>query len=286
MDGIMWAVAKNKIEWNEELYFAMKCARKKLSKSYSEVTLTTGPLLMSVHILDPFQKLQSFRKWDIGIDINYDDKDSYPRQYQAAFWMYMENEYWAKHQWLSDNQPERVERNIILSDTACCSGQSSYDQYDSSSDDDEYLKSKNVAKMTPGHIDRAALLLTAAGLFFNSPPYAPTNWGQMNPNLNEYHSDPFEITSPFWLSDNTNWWYQQEETLSKYADLSIVERGIMPIKPHCVGVGASFSFGRDMVGWRQSKTIGEALRETRVVKLYSRAYNWTLAVDNPVWDTT
>jgi hypothetical protein len=57
MDGVMRALAKKKTQWKEDLYFAMKCAREKLSKYYSEVTPTTGLLLISAHILDPFLKL-------------------------------------------------------------------------------------------------------------------------------------------------------------------------------------------------------------------------------------
>jgi hypothetical protein len=57
MDGVMRALAKKKTQWKEDLYFAVKCARQKLSKYYSEVTPTTGLLLISAHILDPFLKL-------------------------------------------------------------------------------------------------------------------------------------------------------------------------------------------------------------------------------------
>jgi hypothetical protein len=57
MDGIMRALAKKNTQWKEDLYFAVKCARQKLSKYYSEVTPTTGLLLISAHILDPFLKL-------------------------------------------------------------------------------------------------------------------------------------------------------------------------------------------------------------------------------------
>jgi len=57
MDGIMRGLAKKKIQWKEHLFFTMKLARQKLSKLYAEVTPTTGVLLISAHILDPFQKL-------------------------------------------------------------------------------------------------------------------------------------------------------------------------------------------------------------------------------------
>jgi len=55
MDGVMQALAKKKKQWNEDLFFAVKCAWQKVSKYYTEVTATNGMLLISVDILDPSQ---------------------------------------------------------------------------------------------------------------------------------------------------------------------------------------------------------------------------------------
>jgi len=57
MDGVMRALAKTKTPWKEELFFAVKLARQKLSKYHAEVTLTTATFLIATHILNPFQKL-------------------------------------------------------------------------------------------------------------------------------------------------------------------------------------------------------------------------------------
>jgi len=83
MDGVMRALAKKKTPWKEDLSFAVKLARQKLSKYYAEVTPTTGMLQISAHILDPFRKLRSFRKWDKGMDINPEDETSYTTQSSA-----------------------------------------------------------------------------------------------------------------------------------------------------------------------------------------------------------
>jgi len=85
--------------------------------------------------------------------------------------------------------------------------------------------------------------LTAARPYLNSPPESPKNWGQVILNLDDYHSDPMEISSTFWIPDIAEWWRQQEETHSKYAHLSNVARDIFSIIPHGVGVEASFSLG-------------------------------------------
>jgi hypothetical protein len=61
MDGVMRALAKKKTQWKEDLFFAVKLAGQMVSKYYAKVTPTTGMLLMSMHILEPFRKLRSFR---------------------------------------------------------------------------------------------------------------------------------------------------------------------------------------------------------------------------------
>jgi len=177
-----------------------------------------------------------------------------------------------------------VNNNLSSFEMACRSGQSSYDRYDLSSYDDEYLMPTNVAETTPGRSNRAEHSLTAARLYLNSPPELPQNWGQINPNLNDYHSDPMEISSTFWLPDITDWWRQQEETHSKYADRSNVACDIFSIIPHGVGVEASFSVGRHVIGWRQSKTTDETIREKVVVRHFARANRGLLGGDNPALD--
>jgi hypothetical protein len=54
---------------------------------------------------------------------------------------------------------------------------------------------------------------------------------------------------------------------------------------HGVGVEASFSLGRDVIGWRQSKSTGETLRENVIVRLFLRANNGILAGTDPELDT-
>jgi len=220
------------------------------------------------------------------MDINPEDETSYTTQYQEAFLKYVENEYCAKHRRVPVNKLETVpSSNLVPSATVSGSYQSFFDPYDLSSDDEEYLTPNNVAETTPVWSDRAAPLLTAARLYLNSPE-APKNWGQINPNLNDYHSDPMEISSTFWIPDITDWWRRQEETPSKFADLPNVARHIFSIIPHGVGVEANFSLGRDVIGWRQSKTTGKTLREKVVVRQSARANNRIFAGIDPELHTT
>jgi len=213
-----------------------------------------GMLLISAQILDPFWKLRSCRKWDKGMDINPEDETSYTTQYQEAFLKYVENEYCAKLRRAPVHKLEKVRSsNLVPSATASGSYQSSFDPYDLSSDDEEYLTPNNVPETTPGRSDGTARLLTAARLYLNSPPEAPKNWGQINPNLNEYHSDPMEISSTFCIPDITDCWRQQEETHSKYANLSNVAHDIFSIIPHGVRVEASFPLAKVLLGGGSQK---------------------------------
>jgi len=95
-----------------------------------------------------------------------------------------------------------------------------------------------------------------------------------------------EISSTFWIPDITDWWHHQEETHSKYADLTNVAHDIFSIIWHGVEVEASFSLGHDVVRWRQSKTTGKTLLEKVVVRQFTRANNEILPGADPELDTT
>ena len=286
MDGVMRALAKKKTPWKEDLYFAVKFAREKLTKYYTEVTPETGILLIAAQILDPFRKLHSFRKWDKGMDIRPDDEESFTVQYKNAFLKYVEEQYCTKNAPMPVIKMETPSIPGELTSTPRTGpGQFAYDPFELSSDD-EYTGSSTSQNPTPGRSNRTARLLTATRLYLNSPPERPHQCGQVNPHLDDYLSDPTEVSSAFWTPDITSWWREQEETHSMFADLANVARDIFSIMPHGVGVEASFCLGRDILGWRQSKTTAESLREKVVVRQYARANNGVLAGDyskiNPV----
>jgi len=243
--------------------------------------------ILSAHILDPFRQLRWFRKWVMGIDINSEDKTSYTIQYQEVFLKYVENEYCAKHQRLPFTEPETIPDNHLVSSAmASIPGQYSYDPYDLSSDDEEYLMLSHEAKTTPGRSYFVAFLLTATRLHLNSPSDLPQNWGQINPNLKDNHSNLMESSSTFRLPDSTDGLWQQDETHSKYADLSNVVRDIFSIIPHGVRVEASSSVGRDVFRWMQSTTTGETVRKRFVVRQFAWANTGLQASDDSELDST
>jgi hypothetical protein len=142
----------------------------------------------------------------------------------------------------------------------------------------------NVAQTTTVQSNRAHRLLTAARLYLNSPAEFPQNRGQINRNLNDYHSNPMEIINLFSLPDITDWRRYQEKLSSRYTDLSNVARDRFPVIPHAVGLEASSSLRRDVIGWRQSNTPGETVHEKVVVRMFAPAFNGMLAGDDPELD--
>ena len=92
------------------------------------------------------------------MDINPGNKTSYTTQYHEALLNYVENEYCAKHRQLSVTKHEKLQSNDFLhSAMPSQSGQSSFDPYDLSNGDEEYLRPKICPKRLP---DRAIALPT------------------------------------------------------------------------------------------------------------------------------
>jgi len=146
--------------------------------------------------------------------------------------------------------------------------------------------SNNVAETSRGQSDQPARSLTAAGLFWNWPPEAPINCRHIDSNLDDYHSDPMEISGTLWLRGITDWWRQPEKMHSKYTDLSNVACNIFSIIRHWVGVEANFSLGGYVISWRQSKTTWETLRKNINVRQFAWVNNRILAGDEPALDKT
>jgi len=94
------------------------------------------------------------------------------------------------------------------------------------------------------------------------------------------------ISSTFWLLDITERWCQQEETYSKYADISNVARNILSIIPHAFAVETSSSLEWHQIEWKRSKTTGKTICKKVVVRQFTGANNRIQAGDDPALDTT
>jgi len=74
------------------------------------------------------------------------------------------------------NEPDSVpSSNLVPSAMASGFCQLSFDPYEVTSDDEEYLMPINVAETTPGLSNHIARLLITVRLYSNSTPEAPRN---------------------------------------------------------------------------------------------------------------
>jgi len=180
VDGIMRDLAKKQGQWKEYLYFAVKFAWQKLSKYYPQVTPTTGMLCILACILDLVWMLRSLTMWDMGIDIHSEDETSFTTKFANAFLKYVEIQYCANHRHLHVIEPKcELSNNHFPSIMASRSGHSSFDQYDLSSNDEEYSIHGIVEETMPGLSENKVCLLTAAGLDLNSLHDQPKQWGKI-----------------------------------------------------------------------------------------------------------
>ena len=73
----MQALSRKETQFKQVIYLTLRIAWQKQPNNYSEVTPMMRMYLISVHILDPFRKLQLFKKLDKGFDTSLENKTSY-----------------------------------------------------------------------------------------------------------------------------------------------------------------------------------------------------------------
>jgi hypothetical protein len=80
-----------------------------------------------------------------------------------------------------------------------------------------------------------------------------------------------EIRNTFRFPDITNWWHEQENTDSKYTNLSNVACDMFSIIPPGVEVEASIFLWWDLIGSIWTKTTVETLREEVIARQFDQA---------------
>jgi hypothetical protein len=126
--------------------------------------------------------------------------------------------------------------------------------------------SNNVAETTPAPRDYTTFLLTTARLYLNSPPDAPKYCRPINPNLNNYHSDPMKSGIIFCKPHITDWWCLDEGTHPHYAYLSNLTPNIFPIKLVGLVMKATVSHQWDVVSRGQTNSTAEYLLKNDIVR--------------------
>jgi len=155
-----------------------------------------------------------------------------------------------------------------------------------SSDDEEYFMPERTAEITPGQRNCAVCFLTAVRICLDSPSKVKMIWGQVDPSLNDFHSDHMQSSGTFWPLDITDWCRQQAEMHPTFTNLSNVAQDIFSIIPHIVGVKASLTLGQDQIGCRLRETTSNMYREKVAVREFPQANNGILSANYTALDTT
>jgi hypothetical protein len=141
-----------------------------------------------------------------------------------------------------------------------------------SSDEEDDIRITQSACATPRTASRKARLMQQARQYLSNTRVNIDSDQHDYPIQDELLSnDPEEITASFWYPDVAGWWMKQERRMGDYQDLARMARDIFSVMPHGVGVEASFSLGRDVMSWRQSRTKGETLQQKVVVRQWARS---------------
>jgi hypothetical protein len=134
-----------------------------------------------------------------------------------------------------------------------------------SSSDKVYLRAKSIAETTSRQSNYVSCSLTPAGLNISAPPELLHNLGQINPNINNYHTNCVGIISIYCVPDITARWCQQNQAHSKYTDHSIVAYNIFSFIPCGVRLEGSICLGLHLIGLRQSITTAGTFCEILVL---------------------
>ena len=128
------------------------------------------------------------------MDSQPEEEKPFATQYQQAILINLQNEDCPIHRCLPVDEPARIPSSYLVPCAMSLgSGQSSFDPYHRTTNDEASLVPKNVAETTPRQSNHAAHLLPTARLYLDPPPEVTMNWGQIDLNLNDYHSNPVEI---------------------------------------------------------------------------------------------
>jgi hypothetical protein len=278
MEGIITALSMKQTQWKIDIRRGMRAARKKLSSYYAEVTPESGLLLILAHMLDPYRKTRTFQVWDKRAGVDPNSSDSYTWQYKKAFLNYWDQHYVTKiiESTSQNSDNAKSSDKTQLSDTPSEPSNLAY-TFDSDSDDNQSLSA--LPTTTPRRTSRRENLLRIAHQYLDNSRVDPASFGQTNPGGDDTDGDtnPDLASGCFWSASVAAWWKHQVTHVTEYAPLSQMARNIFAVMPHGVGVEASFSLGRDVIGWRQARTSGATLQQKVVVRQWARSNSGQLA---------
>lgn len=290
-------------EYKNDLLKALKAATHKLKHYYQKVTPRNGTLLLMATMLDPYQKLLPFHKWDSAEGCLPSSPDSFTSQHRMLFLRYFEVNYLRPietHHDISTQDHGNTPASQQSGETTTYS--KSLPGFGSDSEDEDltaetrsveilpgygsvltggtYLKEypDGCIVRTPGNVERKRYL-DAAVDYINGDRLRKSAaheefFGRKAGNLNdleEENQDPTRITVSWFNPTPDNFWRQvSSPSLSQHHQYLLpveqMARDIYSCVPHGVGVESSFSIGRNVLSWKQSRMTASTLQSMIVTR--------------------
>lgn len=82
------ALKRKDCAWKKDIHLSVGAAKSKLMERYDKITPETGLLILLAVMLDPFSRLQTFRKWDRDLKRSQYDPASYTQEHAVMFMEY------------------------------------------------------------------------------------------------------------------------------------------------------------------------------------------------------
>ena len=288
-------------DYKKDLLKALKAATHKLKHYYKKCTPRNCTLLLMATMLDPYQKLLAFHKWDLANGCPTTDPRSFTSKHRQLFLQYFEVNYL---------QP--IEKHSDFSSSQCTTPASqngekttyskSHHGFASDSEDEDTTVEIRDAGIVPafgsvltggtylneypdGCIDRTQgnverkRYLDAAVEYINGERLRTGTareefFGSKAGNLNDLEAendDPGRVTVTWFRPTPDSFWRQVSsprfDRQHKY--LLLVERMARDVYScvlHGVGVASSFYIGRNVLSWKQSRMTAATLQAMIVTR--------------------
>ena len=287
-------------DFKQDLLRALEAATAKLKEYYLKVTPRAGTLLLMATMLDPYQRLSPFKKWDRAEGFSATEAHSFQYQHRLLFLQYFETHY----------LPPIETQLSGTSDCPQLAPQTTFrtkprrDQDDSDSEDDTPTSAQQpvgfndrslltgviaegtflrgypngIIDRTFGNLERKKYLMAAVEYIdsrrFSHQQGQDEYFGFTAGNLDtleEENDDPGKITISWFKPTPDGYWAKIAIAPSR-GDMKYLQRveemarDIFSCVPHGVGVESSFSIARNVVSWKQSRMTAKTLQANMIVR--------------------
>ena len=305
-EDFMKRLRAKEADFKQDLLRALEAATAKLKEYYAKVTPRVGTLLLMATMLDPYQKLSPFKKWDRAEGNDDTEPSSFKQQHRKLFLEYFETHYLpaienhppgplASQQAHASNTPQnttfnrkklRRDDSDSENDNSERSVEPEQRRYDERHSLTGILANGTVLDGYPNgnvdrtfmNIDRQKYLLAAVEYIdsrrFSMDQARDEHFGTVAGDLDaqeEENDDPGKVTIS-WFEPGPDGYWRKIASMPAQGDIKYLQRveqmarDIFSCVPHGVGVESSFSIARNVISWKQSRMTANTLKSNMIVR--------------------